>query len=1205
MFKNMKLSVKLITSFMIVCIITAALGILSVTELRQADDSDTIMYENNTKPLAILIDITVSFQEMRVKMRDVIFESTKEKREKAKEAYKRAFDTIEKDIPLVKERIRHDDQKRDLEIFAENVKKYFELSPKVFELAIDNKRDEAFEALLSGRVFTDPAKIALDDLSEKTAKYASDRSEENSATANANIRTMWIIIILAVVIAFGLGFFITRNIQGQLGGDPIYVMEITGKVADGDLSMKIDLNKKKPNSLIVKMDTMVKTIQGLVNDMNRLSDAAIAGKLDTRADATKHLGEYKNIVNGVNRTLDAVIGPLNVAAEYVDRISKGDVPPLIRDEYKGDFNEIKNNLNQCIESIKLLVSDAGMLAKAAVDGKLDIRADAGRHNGDFRAIVDGVNKTLDNVIGPLNVAAEYVDRISKGDIPPRIKDDYKGDFNEIKNNLNQCIDAVNLLVSDAGMLAKAAVDGKLDTRADASRHSGDFRNIVDGVNKTLDNVIGPLNVAAEYVDRIAKGDIPPKITDQYKGDFNEIKNNLNQCIDAINSLVSDAGMLAKAAIDGKLDTRADTNRHNGEFRNIVDGVNKTLDNVIGPLNVAAEYVDRIAKGDIPPKITDQYKGDFNEIKNNLNQCIDAVNALVSDAGMLAKAAVDGKLDIRAEASRHNGEFRAIVEGVNNTLDSVIGPLNVAAEYVDRISKGDIPPKITDQYKGDFNEIKNNLNQCIDAVNLLVSDAGMLASAAIEGKLDTRADSSRHSGDFRGIVDGVNKTLDNVIGPLNVAAEYVDRIAKGDIPPRITDVFKGDFNELKNNLNQAIEAVNLLVSDSGMLVNAALDGKLQTRADASRHQGDFRVIVDGINKTMDAVIEPINDAGQTLAVMATGDLTARMQGTYKGDLANLKENINTFAESLSALILQVGEIVEATASGATQLSSTADTMASSASEQSAQTDEVAGAVEEMSRTITENSNNASQTSIVATKNGEIANEGGKIVEKTVQKMRDIASVVKQSAQNIQELGQSSKQIGEIISVIDDIADQTNLLALNAAIEAARAGEQGRGFAVVADEVRKLAERTTEATKQIAKMITGIQNETEQAVKVMNHGNEEVSSGIELADNAGKSLQEIVQSSRMVLDSINQIAAASEEQSATSEQISHNVLSISKVAGETARQIQDVAKTADDLTRLTEELRNMVSQFVVETKAPTVNRGSRTIASSRTKHLTAGR
>ena len=704
-----------------------------------------------------------------------------------------------------------------------------------------------------------------------------------------------------------------------------------------------------------------------------------------------------------------------------------------------------------------------------------------------------------------------------------------------------------------------------------------------------------VNVAEE----IARGNTNVSIEVKGKDETAMLLTAMKGMAGTIKAIISEINNSVKMAKDGKLDYRADASKYQGDFKELVIGFNSTLDAIIAPLNVAAEYVDRISKGDIPPKITDEYKGDFNEIKNNLNTCIDAINLMVSDGIILTRNAADGKLDFRTDASKHNGKFREVIQGFNNTLDAVIGPLNVAAEYVDRISKGDIPPKITDEYKGDFNEIKNNLNTCIDAVNLLVSDANMLSKAAVEGRLDTRADASKHQGDFRKIVQGVNDTLDAVIGPLNVAAEYVDRISKGDIPPKITDEYKGDFNEIKNNLNTCIDAVNLLVSDANMLSKAAVEGRLDTRADASKHQGDFRKIVQGVNDTLDAVIEPIKEASQVLGIMATGDLTARMLGDYRGDLAKLKQDINMLADSLSGLIQQVNELVDNTASSATEISATAEGLAAASQEQSAQADEVASAVEQMSRTITENAMAANITAEVAKENGRIASEGGQVVSQTVNKMRDIAKVVKNSAENIEKLGESSKQIGEIISVIDDIADQTNLLALNAAIEAARAGEQGRGFAVVADEVRKLAERTTEATKQIAVMIKGIQGETEAAVLAMNKGTAEVTSGIELADKAGQSLQQILNSTQEVIDMINQIAAASEEQSATSEQISKNVTSISQVTAESAKRVEDVAHTAEELAKMTNQLADLMRQFKVDEYSS--NMPMRQLSRNRAKQL----
>jgi methyl-accepting chemotaxis protein len=807
--------------------------------------------------------------------------------------------------------------------------------------------------------------------------------------------------------------------------------------------------------------------------------------------------------------------------------------------------------------------EANRLAEAAIAGQLDERGDPNKVSPEFRPILVGFNQVLDSVINPLNVAAEYVDKISKGDIPPKITDSYHGDFNTIKNNLNGCIDAVNALVADANYLSQAAVQGRLATRADAQKHQGDFRKIVDGVNKTLDAVINPLNVAAKYVERISAGDIPPKITDSYNGDFNEIKNNLNTCIDAVNALTSDANLLAQAAVAGKLATRADASKHGGDFRRIVDGVNNTLDAVIGPLNVAAKYVERISAGDIPPKITDNYNGDFNEIKNNLNKCIDAVNALVADANVLAQAAIDGRLETRADASKHGGDFRKIVDGVNKTLDAVIGPLNVAAKYVEMISAGNIPAKITDRYNGDFNTIKNNLNTCIDAVNALVADANVLATAAVQGKLATRADASKHGGDFRKIVDGVNKTLDAVIGPLNVAAKYVERISAGDIPPKITDNYNGDFNEIKNNLNKCIDAVNALVADANLLAQAAVAGKLSTRADASRHGGDFRKIVDGVNKTLDNVVTPIKDIGRVLERMSASDMTARVTSDYQGDFETLKVAANKATDQLRRAIEQITQNTLMLASSSEELSRVSEQMSANAEETSSQANVVSAASEQVNKNV--------QT--VATSTEEMSSSVKEIAKNATEASRVASSAVRLAEttnETISKLGVSSAEIGQVIKVITSIAQQTNLLALNATIEAARAGEAGKGFAVVANEVKELAKETAKATEDISQKIEAIQGDTKSAVDA---------------------IAQIGAVIKQINDIQSSIAGAVEEQSATTASIERNVSEAAKATGEIAQNITGVAQAAANtaqgsgntqqaavsLSKVSSDLQAVVSQF----------------------------
>ncbi len=315
--------------------------------------------------------------------------------------------------------------------------------------------------------------------------------------------------------------------------------------------------------------------------------------------------------------------------------------------------------------------------------------------------------------------------------------------------------------------------------------------------------------------------------------------------------------------------------------------------------------------------------------------------------------------------------------------------------------------------------------------------------------------------------------------------------------------------------------------------------------------------------------------------ADGDLTVEVVPEKENDdIGRLFNGFNKSVQNIKDIVANVISAVQATASASTQISSSTEEMAAGAQEQSAQTTEIAGAIEQMTSTIFQTTKNASSAAEQAKKAGIAAEEGGSVIKETIDGMNRIAEVVKNAASTVQELGASSEQIGAIVQVIDDIADQTNLLALNAAIEAARAGEQGRGFAVVADEVRKLAERTTKATKEIGEMIKKIQKETGGAVKSMELGTNEVEKGKEFAEKSGRSLKEIIVSANGVVDVINQVAAASEEQSTAAEQISRSIEGISSVTQQSAAGIQQTARAADDLNNLTVNLQNLIDHFKID-------------------------
>ncbi|MCE1187847.1 MAG: methyl-accepting chemotaxis protein [Ignavibacteria bacterium] len=426
-----------------------------------------------------------------------------------------------------------------------------------------------------------------------------------------------------------------------------------------------------------------------------------------------------------------------------------------------------------------------------------------------------------------------------------------------------------------------------------------------------------------------------------------------------------------------------------------------------------------------------------------------------------------------------------------------------------------------------------------------------------------------------------------IGSLTDAAE---KIAKGDTTIRVSVESEDEIGTLANTFDlmmDKIQTKNQELQDEKNSIQLKVDEAVRESEEQKRYlERNITVFLNEMDR------------------FANGDLTVQLKAERSGDeMERLFNGFNDSVYKTRQTIIQVDEAVGATASACAQISASVEQMAANATEQSNQSAEVAAAVEEMSATIvdsTQNANNAANASMQA---GTIARDGGKVIGNTVDGMKRIANVVRSASETVKELGASSEEIGSIVEVIEEIAEQTNLLALNAAIEAARAGEQGRGFAVVADEVRKLAERTSKATKEIGEKIKKIQSDTNDAVQSMEKGTQEVEEGMKLANQSGKSLQDIISGVNTVVDMINQVAAASEQQSNTIEHIGQNIENIKNSTHENAQGVQQIAQAAEGLENLATNLQTMVHQFkIFEEDSRSVSTGSKKLTGSNKRYLT---
>ncbi|BAR59656.1 two-component hybrid sensor and regulator [Bradyrhizobium diazoefficiens] len=683
------------------------------------------------------------------------------------------------------------------------------------------------------------------------------------------------------------------------------IAEVTTAVAGGDLSKKITVDVRgEILELKDTINTMVDQLNAFAGEVTRVArEVGTEGKLGGQAQVRGVAGTWKDLTDSVNSMASNLTGQVRNIAEVATAVAKGDLSKKITVNVSGEILQLKETLNTMVDQLNAFAGEVTRVAReVGTEGKLGGQAEVPGVAGTWKDLTDSVNSMAGNLTAQVRNIAEVATAIAGGDLSRKITVDVRGEILQLKDTLNTMVDQLNRFAGEVTRVAReVGTEGRLGGQANVPGVAGTWKDLTDSVNSMAGNLTAQVRNIAEVTTAVARGDLSRKITVDVRGEILELKNTINTMVDQLNGFAGEVTRVAReVGTEGKLGGQAEVPGVAGTWKDLTDNVNFMASNLTAQVRNIAEVATAIAGGDLSKKITVDVRGEILLLKDTLNTMVEQLRSFAAEVTRVAReVGTEGRLGGQAVVPGVGGTWKDLTDNVNLLAANLTTQVRNIAEVTTAVARGDLSRKITVDVKGEILELKNTINTMVDQLNAFAGEVTRVArEVGTEGKLGGQAAVPGVAGTWKDLTDTVNLMAANLTEQVRGIVKVVTAVANGDLKQNLTMKSRGEVAALADTINNMTETLATFADQvTSVAREVGVEGRLGGQANVPGAAGTWKDLTGNVNLLAANLTSQVRAIAEVATAVTKGDLTRSIQVDARGEVAELKDNINTMITNL--------------------------------------------------------------------------------------------------------------------------------------------------------------------------------------------------------------------------------------------------------------------------------------------------------------------